>query len=64
MKNIDILRELYNKGFKCIRYEDGERGEFTVYCKNFEKEKIYSIQTNNQDEIQEIKDYIDNNTYS
>ncbi|RKD32484.1 hypothetical protein [Thermohalobacter berrensis] len=59
MDNLDKLNHLYNKGFKCIRYEDGEEGEFRAYFKNFETEQIDSIKSYNEEEITEMKNFID-----
>lgn len=59
MSNFNRIKNLYDKGFRCIKYEDGEQGEFMVYLKNFDEEKIDSVKSTNQKEIQEIKNFID-----
>lgn len=53
------IKDLYNKQYKCIRYEFEDSGDFTVYLKNFEKEKIDTIEVRDKDEIQKIKSFID-----
>ncbi|MTI48490.1 hypothetical protein [Sporosalibacterium faouarense] len=58
-RNLERVKKLYDKGFKCIRYEDGENGELTAYFKNFEEESIDSIQCIDKKEINEIKSFID-----
>jgi len=62
MKNDNImkLQELYNKGFKCIRYEEGNKGQLVAYFKNFEDEGIDELTSYDETEIEEIKNYIDN----
>lgn len=60
MKNIDKLQSLYDTGYKCIRYEDCPTGEFKMYFKNFEEEKIDEISSTNTNEINQLKSYVDN----
>ena len=61
MKNNKLkkIKDLYDKQYKCIRYEFADSGDFTVYLKNFEKEKIDTIEVRDKDEIQKIKSFID-----
>ena len=58
-KNLKEVQELYDKGFKCIKYEDGINGELSIYLKNFEQEKVQQLNVDNLVEIQEIKNFID-----
>lgn len=58
-KNLKKVRELYDKGFKCIKYEDGTNGELSIYLKNFEQEKVQQLNIGNMVEAQEIKNFID-----
>jgi len=61
MDNVEKLRRLYEKGYKCIRYEDENDGTFKMYFKNFEKEHIDDIQSSNMNEINQLKSYVDQN---
>ena len=57
--NLNKLENLYNKGYKCIRYEEND-GQFTAYFKNFEDEKIDEINSYTKKEFDLLKSFIDN----
>ena len=59
-REFDRVIKLYEQGFRCIKYENVESGEFRVLFKNFKDEKIDSLVCSNKDEIIKIKQYIDN----
>lgn len=59
INSFNKVKGLYEDGYKCIRYEDTENGQFTAYFKNFEDERIDTIICNNKEEIREIKTFID-----
>lgn len=59
--SVDKIKELYNNGYRCIKYEDHENGEFAAYFKNFENERSDSVFSDNLDEVSEIKNFIDGN---
>ena len=61
MKNnkLEKIKDLYDKEYKCIKYEFADSSDFTVYLKNFEEEKIDTIEVRDKDEIQQIKNFID-----
>ncbi|QIB26653.1 hypothetical protein [Caloranaerobacter azorensis] len=61
-RNLKQLENLFNSGFKCIKYEDEANGEFKAYFKNFETEKIDTIVSNDKDEINKMKQLIDENS--
>lgn len=61
-RKLEQLERLFDSGYKCIKYEDGENGEFKAYFKNFETEKIDTIVSNNKNEIPKIKELIDKNS--
>ncbi|KGG80185.1 hypothetical protein Y919_07720 [Caloranaerobacter azorensis H53214] len=61
-RNLKQLENLFNSGFKCIKYEDTANGEFKAYFKNFETEKIDTIVSNDKDEINKMKQLIDENS--
>lgn len=59
MDNYNKVEELYSRGFRCIRYENNDTGEFVAYFKNFEEEEIDSLFCANKKEIHKIKSFID-----
>ncbi|WP_425446597.1 hypothetical protein [Dethiothermospora halolimnae] len=59
INNINQVKDLYNKGFRCIKYEEHDNGEFKAYFKNFEEEKIDSLSCKDKKEVGEIKSFID-----
>lgn len=61
MDNIEKLRRLYDKGYKCIRYEDDNDGTCKMYFKNFEKENIDDIVSSDTNEISQLKSFVDRN---
>ncbi|MGF7056480.1 hypothetical protein [Brassicibacter mesophilus] len=58
--NLERVKELYQNGFRCIKYEDDEDGRLAVYFKNFENEAIDMILSEDKYEIENIKSYINN----
>lgn len=60
LKDFEKVNKLYQQGFRCIKYEDDQKGQFTAFFKNFEDEKIDSLTCKDDEEIVKIKDYIDN----
>lgn len=55
----DRFKRLYDDGYKCINYEiDGKKHIFTVYLKNFESEKIETLECN-AEEGTALKKHID-----
>lgn len=59
-RDFDKVTELYDQGFRCIKYQTDENGKFEVFLKNFEDENIDSLVCGDVAEIARIKDYIDN----
>lgn len=53
------IRDYYDEGFKCIKYEQNQNGEFVIYLKNFENEAIETLYCIDKQEINEIKNFID-----
>lgn len=66
MKNTNLtqVRNLYDDGYKCIKYENNQNGDLTAYFKNFEKEKSAEITCSIKKEAHEIKSFIDNQSLS
>ncbi|WIV10618.1 hypothetical protein [Proteiniborus sp. MB09-C3] len=58
---LNQVRASYDKGFKCIKYEQNLNGELVIYLKNFESEKIETLYCDDKQEINEIKYFIDLN---
>lgn len=56
-KNLEDLKDKYNEGYRCIYKENAEG--CTLHLKNFEKEKIYTINSNDTMEIGEIDNFLD-----
>lgn len=61
MDNMGKLKRLYEKGYKCIRYENDVNGSLKMYFKNFEKEQIEDISSSDSEEINVLKSFIDKN---
>ncbi|NLM13495.1 MAG: hypothetical protein GX209_07095 [Epulopiscium sp.] len=51
------LKEKYKLGYRCIRTEN-EHGVMKIYLKNFETEKTDTLFTNDDEEINQINQYI------
>lgn len=60
-EELNKVKDLYNQGFKCIKYEEESNGCLKAFFKNFESESIETLVSQNKKEIKEIKKYIDNN---
>lgn len=58
-RNLNKLKNLYDKGYKCIRYDENN-DEFTAYLKNFELEKSKEIRSYSKKEFDLLKSFIDN----
>lgn len=61
---LNKLKHLYNKGYKCIKYEENSNGELTAYFKNFEEEKIDELTSSVKSESKEIKNFIDGQSFN
>lgn len=59
--SIRDLKNFYDEGYKCIKYEQDENGELVIYLKNFEREKIKTLYCNDSKEIGEIKSFLNIN---
>lgn len=55
------IQQLYNQGYKCIKYEEDTHGKLIIYLKNFEIEKTHTLYYDSREDIEEIKDYINLN---
>ncbi|OON99639.1 MAG: hypothetical protein ATN35_11605 [Epulopiscium sp. Nele67-Bin004] len=58
MDNYDELKSKYKDGYRCI-YSEGEGEDLTLHLKNFEKEKICTISSNQKMEIGEMENFLD-----
>lgn len=64
MDNYEKLCQLYQSGYKCIRYDDVKDGKMNIYFKNFDEEKSDSIEVTDYDEKMRIKGYIYDNSFN
>lgn len=64
MNNLDQIKNLYEKGYRCIKTEQNPSSSMTVYLKNFEVEYSKEIIVYGQDEINEITNFITNQSLS
>lgn len=39
MNELEKIKKMYDKGFRCIRYDDTKDGDMCIYFKNFESEE-------------------------
>ncbi len=56
---VDELKAKYEDGYRCICEEANAGGGVTLHLKNFEKEKIHTITTDERMEVGEIADFLD-----
>lgn len=56
--NIESLQDMYADGYRCIRTEQ-DSGGFAMYLKNFDTEKINTLISNNDEEIQKLNRFIE-----
>jgi len=54
---LDELQKLYDKGFRCIKYEDKD-DEMDVYLKNFENEESYHMKFKNSADKAYVTNYV------
>jgi hypothetical protein len=57
---VDELQKLYDKGFRCIKYEDKD-DEMDVYLKNFDSEESRHMKFKNSADKAYVSNYV--NTY-
>lgn len=55
--NLEDLKNKYHEGYRCI-FKDNQEG-CTLHLKNFEREKIYTIQSMDKMEIGAIENFLD-----
>ncbi|WP_066503362.1 hypothetical protein [Abyssisolibacter fermentans] len=60
-QKLNKVKELMNKGFRCIKYDHKGVKDFKAYFKNFEEEISNELTCSDKKEIKKIKDYIDSN---
>lgn len=58
---LNQIKNYYDDGFKCIRYEQKQNGELSIHLKNFESEDIEVLHCADKQEINQIKKFIDIN---
>ena len=62
MNEFEKIKEMYDNGFRCIRYDDTKDGEMCIYFKNFESEDTEAIRVNGFEQKMQIKNFINQNS--
>ncbi|MDF2950343.1 MAG: hypothetical protein K0R07_2394 [Sedimentibacter sp.] len=62
MNEFEKIKEMYDKGFRCIRYDDTKDGDMCVYFKNFESEDSEAMKVSGFDQKMQIKSFINQNS--
>ena len=62
MNEFEKIKEMYDNGFRCIRYDDTKDGEMCIYFKNFESEDSKAIRINGFEQKMQIKNFIKQNS--
>ena len=57
MENFNDLKKLYEDGYRCI-YQDGSKGNRTIYLKNFDNEKSTVVNLQDENEFSQFQNYI------
>jgi hypothetical protein len=62
MKELEKIKKMYDKGFRCIRYDDTKDGDMCIYFKNFESEESDALRVSDFQQKMQIKSFINENT--
>ncbi|WP_326908495.1 hypothetical protein [Sedimentibacter sp. MB31-C6] len=62
MSDFEKIQNMYDNGFRCIRYDDTKDGEMSIYFKNFESEESEAMRVKGFEEKMKIKSFINNNS--
>ncbi len=62
MKDIEKIKEMYDNGFRCIRYDDTKDGDMCIYFKNFDNEDSQAVRVKDFEQKMQIKNFINHNT--
>ncbi|MDI9496326.1 MAG: hypothetical protein QM227_08660 [Bacillota bacterium] len=62
MNELEKIKKMYDKGFRCIRYDDTKDGDMCIYFKNFESEESDALRVSDFQQKMQIKSFINENT--
>lgn len=62
MSDIEEIKKMYDKGFRCIRYDDTKDGDMCIYFKNFDNEESQALRVKDFGQKMQIKNFIKQNT--
>ena len=62
MNEFEKIKEMYDNGFRCIRYDDIKDGEMSIYFKNFESEASEAMRVKGFEQKMQIKSFINQNS--
>lgn len=58
MDDLEKIKKMYDKGFRCIRYDDTKDGDMCIYFKNFDNEDSEAMRVRGFDQKMQIKSFI------
>lgn len=61
MNEYEKIRQMYEQGFRCIRYDDTSDGDMNIYFKNFESEGSDTMKVRGIDEKLKVINFIKDN---
>ena len=62
MNELEKIKKMYDKGFRCIRYDDTKDGDMCIYFKNFESEESDALRVSDFQQKMQIKSFIKENS--
>ncbi len=62
MNEFEKIKEMYDNGFRCIRYDDTKDGEMSIYFKNFDSEESQALRVKGFEQKMQIKNFIKQNS--
>ena len=62
MNELEKIKNMYDNGFRCIRYDDTKDGDMCIYFKNFDNEDSQAVKVKDFEQKMQIKNFINHNT--
>ena len=62
MDELEKIKDMYDNGFRCIRYDDTKDGDMCIYFKNFDNEDSQALRVKDFGQKMQIKNFINHNT--
>ena len=62
MNELEKIKNMYDNGFRCIRYDDTKDGDMCIYFKNFDNEDSQAVKVKDFEQKMRIKNFINHNT--